>query len=89
MARFETLVVAKSNEVSITPAKRPIKNRKCAMTPRGSQLVCSCFRAVSVTLFLHKKWLWGMSDDAPIIDAGGYVSEMTLIPISVSAGGKL
>jgi hypothetical protein len=89
MARFETLVVAKSNEVSITPAKRPIKNRKCAMTPRGSRLVYSCFRAVSVTPFLHKKWLRGMSGDAPIIDAEGYVSGMTLNSISVSAGGKL
>jgi hypothetical protein len=30
-----------------------------------------------------------MSGDAPIIDAEGYVSGMTLNSISVSAGGKL
>lgn len=39
MARFGTLVVAKSDDVSITPAKCRIKNKDRAMAPKGSGLI--------------------------------------------------
>lgn len=64
MARSETPVVAKSDDVSITPAKYRIKNRKCAMTRIDSRLGCLRFRVVSVTPFLHKSRPWSPSGDA-------------------------
>lgn len=88
MARFETLVLAKSDDVSITPAKCRNKKRECAMTPKGSRLECLRFRAVSVTPFLPKRRPWGVSGDVPIFDAEERVSRMTFGLASATAGGK-
>jgi len=87
MARFGTLVVAKSDNVSITPAECRKKDRERAMTPKRSRLERLRFRAVSVTPFLHKWRPRSVSGDAPIFVEEERVEDDVWVT-SVPAGGK-